>query len=54
MLLYRTPAGPVLHSDHIWYSIDRPWNELINDDLLFDTLTQMLPSLNADPSRPIT
>ena len=50
MLLYRTSTGPVLHSDDSWYLIDRPWNDLVNDDALFDTLTQMLPGLEADAS----
>ncbi len=50
MLLYRTPTGPVLHADDSWYFIDRPWNDLVNDDSLFDTLTQVLPGLEADAS----
>ena len=50
MLLYRTSRGPVLHYDHSWYSIDRPWNDLVNDDSLFETLSAMQPGLKEDPS----
>ncbi len=50
MLLYRTSKGPVLHFENAWYLIDRPWNELVNDDSLFQTLTQMLPDLEENTS----
>ena len=50
MLLYRTSTGPVLHCEQSWYLIDRPWNDLVNDDSLFETLTQMLPKHKEDPS----
>ena len=50
MLLYRTSTGPVLHADGSWYLIDRPWNDLVNDDSLFETLTQTLPGLKDDPA----
>ena len=50
MLLYRTSTGPVLHLGNSWYSIDRPWNDLVNDDSLFETLTRMLPGLKEDTS----
>ena len=50
MLLYRTSRGPVLHYDHSWYSIDRPWNDLVNDDSLFETLSETPPGLKEDPS----
>ncbi len=48
MLLYRTSRGPVLHFESAWYLISRPWNELVNDDSLFETLTKMIPSLKED------
>jgi len=50
MLLYRTSKGPVVHCDQSWYSIDHRWNDLVNDNLLFDTLTEMLPRLKEEPS----
>jgi 2-dehydro-3-deoxy-D-arabinonate dehydratase len=45
MLLYLTSEGPVLNRDGSWFSIQRPWNDLVNDDALFDTLNRMLPEL---------
>ena len=50
MLLYRTSTGPILHCDGAWYLIDRPWNDLVNDDSLFETLNEMLPKLKEDPA----
>jgi 2-dehydro-3-deoxy-D-arabinonate dehydratase len=32
MLLYRTTAGPVVNANESWYRVDRPWDELVNDD----------------------
>jgi 2-dehydro-3-deoxy-D-arabinonate dehydratase len=40
MLLYRTAAGPVVHSDGGWHTVDRSWDDLVNDDGLAAFLTR--------------
>jgi 2-dehydro-3-deoxy-D-arabinonate dehydratase len=32
MLLYNTAAGPVVHAQGGWHPVDRPWDDLVNDD----------------------
>lgn len=40
MILFRTVAGPVVDHEGLYFAIERPWNELVNDDLLHDSLVQ--------------
>ncbi len=48
MLLYRTEGGPVLRAGKAWHRIDRPWDELVNDDDLASFLEKQAASSRAD------
>src|SRR5262245_50574643 len=48
MLLYRTPAGPVLHEGGKWFRIDRAWDALVNDDQLAGFLRTQISALPGD------
>lgn len=41
MLLYRTPHGAILNVDHHWFAVPKPWDELVNDDGLYQHLTNL-------------
>jgi len=48
MLLYRTATTPVLEFDGDWYRIDRAWDEMLNDDNLYDFLNTSVGSCPPD------
>ena len=48
MLLYRTQSGVVLHAGEQWFGIDRPWDELVNDDALASYLRSQAGSQTPD------
>ena len=50
MLLYKTKTGDVSIIDHEgeYYRIEQPWDELFNDDNLFDTLVKVTQTQTAD------
>ena len=47
-MLYRTTRGPVVRHDDKAYAIARDWDELVNDDALYDTLQAGRKSLQPD------
>ena len=48
MLLYRTATTPVLESNGYWYRIDQAWDELLDDDNLYELLDACVGSYPAD------
>lgn len=50
MMLFQTTQGPVLQCDTACYSIERSWDELVNDDELYRNLHVACESLQANPS----
>jgi 2-dehydro-3-deoxy-D-arabinonate dehydratase len=50
MMLFQTTRGPVVRRDNCCYAIAREWNELVNDDALYQNLEAACQSLQADPS----
>ncbi len=50
MLLYKTQSSAVVHHEGAWYAVDRPWNELVNDENLYDTLSALIGSKTSEVS----
>jgi len=59
MLLYRTTSGPVAEHEGQWYALQRPWDDLVNDDALATTLATEIralppnPALSVEATRPL-
>ena len=57
--LYNTTAGPVVERDGAYYRIDRPWDELCNDDALpasletFCSVARAMPGAQAGITSPL-
>lgn len=50
MMLYQTTSGPVVQRDGRCHALDRPWDDLVNDDALHDYLVHACASVPEDPS----
>lgn len=50
MMLYQTSVGPVVRREENYFAIGRDWDELLNDDALYENLEVACQSLKADPS----
>ena len=48
MLLFKTQTSAVVHHNGSWYSTNKPWNELVNDEQLHDTLATLITSEAAE------
>ncbi|MCG8584180.1 MAG: fumarylacetoacetate hydrolase family protein [Pirellulales bacterium] len=48
MRLFRTKAGPVVENEGKLYAIDREWTTLVNDAALYETLSQLCETIDAD------
>ena len=52
MLLYKTKTGDVSIIEHAgdYFRVDQPWDELFNDDDLFESLIKVTQTQTADPT----
>ena len=50
LILYRTRRGAVVTDRSRWFLVERPWDELVNDDALERSLASLCRSARDDPS----
>ncbi len=50
MMLFQTRRGPVVQRGDHFYAVGRDWDELVNDDALYESMDAMCQSQQADPA----
>jgi 2-dehydro-3-deoxy-D-arabinonate dehydratase len=50
MILFRAPAGPVVEQDGRCFAVERDWDELVDDDSLYESLAALCRSGRDDAS----